>query len=226
MTDTNVPLRIAPSLLAADFSRLAEDVARIENYSDSLHLDVMDGHFVPNITFGPAVVAAMGRTTKLPLDVHLMIERPETYVADFAAAGAEVLTVHVEACPHLHRTLQLIKQHGCRAGVALNPHTPLDMVAHVLADIDLLLLMTVNPGFGGQQFIPAVVPKIEAATKMLEAAGRRQHVDVQVDGGINPETARTVVAAGANVLVAGSAVFGADDPVAAVDALRQTAAVM
>lgn len=214
------PVLLAPSILAADFARLGDEVARVAAGSDWLHLDVMDGHFVPNITFGPDVVAAMRNVTDLPLDVHLMIERPEQHLKSFAAAGADVLTVHAEACTHLHRTVQMIKDLGCQAGVALNPHTPVAMVEHVLGSIDLVLLMTVNPGFGGQRFLPEVLPKIDKLMELLETAGRAEAVDVQVDGGINAETATDVRGRGANVLVAGSYVFGAEDPIDALARLR------
>lgn len=220
-THSRRPLVIAPSLLAANFANLATDIRRVAGASDWLHLDIMDGHFVPNITFGPDVVRAVHGETDLTLDVHLMIEKPERHLEAFAAAGADVLTVHVETCPHLHRTLQMIKQLGCRAGVALNPHTPVTMIEHVLESTDLVLLMTVNPGFGGQHFLPEVLPKIEQLSALLERSGRANDVDVQVDGGINAQTAASVVTAGSNVLVAGSFVFGADDPLAAIRALRQ-----
>lgn len=214
------PVILAPSLLAADFARLAEDIAAVEADSDWLHLDVMDGHFVPNITFGPAVVAAVKRVTDLPLDVHLMIANPDQYIGAFADAGADVITIHAEASVHLHRSIQAIKAAGCRAGVALNPHTPLDVLRYVLADVDLVLLMTVNPGFGGQSFIPAVVSKIELLVQWLQDAGRYDDVHVEVDGGINEATAPSVKEAGADVLVAGSAVFGASDPQAVLRRLR------
>lgn len=209
---------LAPSLLAADFARLADDIAKVEQDADWLHLDVMDGHFVPNITFGPDLVRAVRDVTRLPLDVHLMIEEPDRHLEAFARAGADRLTVHVEACPHLQRTLQHIRDLGCRAGVALNPHTPLENIRYVLEDVDLVLLMTVNPGFGGQKFLPAVLPKVKRLAAWLRLGGRQIHIEV--DGGINTETAPLVVAAGANVLVAGSAVFGAPDPVAVLRALR------
>lgn len=214
------PVILAPSLLAADFARLADDIAAVESESDWLHLDVMDGHFVPNITFGPALVRAVRAVTELPLDVHLMIEVPDRYVAAFAEAGADSITIHVEACAHLHRSLQAIKAVGCRAGVALNPHTPLDIIRYVLDEVELVLLMTVNPGYGGQSFIPAVVPKIRRLARLLKQAGRDNDVHIQVDGGINLQTAPVVIDAGADVLVAGSAVFGADDPASLLRSLR------
>lgn len=211
---------LAPSLLAADFARLADDIAKVEQDADWLHLDVMDGHFVPNITFGPPLVAAVRRVSALPLDVHLMISNPDAYIDAFAEAGADMITVHAEAGVHLHRTIQAVRAAGRRAGVALNPHTPLDVLEYVLDDVDLVLVMTVNPGFGGQSFIEATVPKIRALHRMLQERGLRQRVHVQVDGGINAATAPVVIEAGADVLVAGSAVFGAEDPAAALRALR------
>lgn len=215
------PVVLAPSLLAADFARLAEDIAKVEADSDWLHLDVMDGHFVPNITFGPGLVSAVNRVTDLPLDVHLMIENPDQYVGAFADAGADIITIHAEASVHLHRSIQAIKASGCKAGVALNPHTPLDVIRYVLDDVDLVLLMTVNPGFGGQSFISAVVPKIELLVQWLKDAGRFADVHIEVDGGINVETAPLVKKVGADVLVAGSAVFGADEPGRVLRRLRE-----
>jgi ribulose-phosphate 3-epimerase len=181
---------------------------------------VMDGHFVPNITIGPLVVQAIKPHTKLPLDCHLMITDPDAYIPQFATAGADVITVHVEACPHLHRTLQLIRDTGAKAGVALNPHTPLSMIEHVLTDLDMVLLMTVNPGFGGQSFIHNVLRKIKDLRQLLDAQNL-QHVEIEVDGGVNPETSRLVREAGANVLVAGSAVYNQIDRTAAIAALRR-----
>jgi len=219
MTPTPRPLRIAPSILAADFGRLADEVRAVEAAgADYVHVDIMDGRFVPNITIGPVVVAAIRKVTRLPLDVHLMILEPEKYVADFAAAGADLLTVHVEASPHLHRTVQQIRSLGKKAGVSLNPHTGVEALGTILPDLAMVLLMTVNPGFGGQKFIDAVVPKVRALSAEIQRRGL--DVDIEVDGGIVPETAATTVAAGANVLVAGSAVFGRPDYRRAIADLR------
>ena len=200
------PPRVAPSILAADFARLGDEVRAVsEAGADYLHVDVMDGHFVPNITIGPAVVKALRPLSDKPFDVHLMISPADPFIADFAAAGADILTVHPEAGPHLHRTLQLIKSKGLRAGVALNPGTPAEAVDYVLDAVDLVLVMCVNPGFGGQSFIPAALDKIKALRRKIDAAGRP--IEIEVDGGINAETAPLAVAAGADVLVAGTAVF-------------------
>lgn len=201
------PLLIAPSILSADFARLGEEVVALERAgADWAHVDVMDGRFVPNMTIGPLVVSALKRVTKLPLDVHLMIVEPERYVEDFAKAGADIITVHVEACHHLHRTLQQIRATGKKAGVSLNPGTPEDVLRYVLELTDLVLVMSVNPGFGGQEFIPAVLPKIQRIRKLIDASGRP--IYLEVDGGVKPGTAKKVIEAGADVLVAGSAVFG------------------
>jgi ribulose-phosphate 3-epimerase len=214
-------LRVAPSILSADFGRLAEEVRAIENAgADYVHVDVMDGRFVPNITVGPRTVAAVRSATRLPIDVHLMIVEPERYLSAFADAGADSISVHLEASPNLHRTVQQIRALGKRAAVAVNPHSPLDGLDVILPDLAMVLLMTVNPGFGGQAFIPAVVPKIRALRAEIDRRGL--DVDLQVDGGISPATAPEVVAAGANVLVAGTAVFGVPgrDYAQAIAALR------
>ncbi|MED4971695.1 ribulose-phosphate 3-epimerase [Geobacillus proteiniphilus] len=216
-------IRIAPSILSADFARLAEEIRSVEEGgADWIHVDIMDGHFVPNLTFGPPVVAAIRPVTKLPLDVHLMIADPDRYIPAFAKAGADVISVHVEACMHLHRTIHFIKEQGVKAGVVLNPHTPVEMIRHVIADVDLVLLMTVNPGFGGQAFIPAVVPKIREVARM--ASEQNKEVDIEVDGGINAETAPLCVEAGASVLVAGSAIYNERDRAAAIRTLREACA--
>ncbi|MDK2821084.1 MAG: ribulose-phosphate 3-epimerase [Clostridia bacterium] len=214
---------IAPSLLAANFSNLKAEIDSITNGgADWLHLDIMDGHFVPNITFGPDIVAALRSNSNLTFDVHLMISRPEDYISAFAEAGADYISVHAETCNHLHRVIQQIRQAGCRPAVALNPSTPLYVLDYILEEVDMILLMTVNPGFGGQSFIPAVLPKInDLATKLR----KNNHKDIllEVDGGITPENAGKVCQAGANVLVAGSAVFGKSDRSAAIKELRQGA---
>ena len=215
-------LRIAPSILSADLGKLAAEIADVEQGgADWIHVDVMDGQFVPNITLGPIVVAAARRATRLPLDVHLMIVEPERYIEAFADAGADVISVHVEASRHLQRTLAQIRKLGKRAGVVLNPHSPEECVRYVLGDVDLILVMSVNPGFGGQAFLPAVLPKIRALRAMVDAAG--YDVDIEVDGGVAFETARRVYEAGARVLVAGSAVFGQKDRRAAISGIRAAA---
>ena len=213
-------MKIAPSILSADFAALGDDIARVESAgADLLHVDVMDGRFVPNITIGPVVVAAIRKRTRLPLDVHLMIVEPERYLADFARAGADALTVHAEACPHLARTLAQIRELGARAGVALNPATPPDVLQYVLDDLDLVLVMSVTPGFGGQKFIPAAYAKVHQVRTML---GTRP-VDVSVDGGVKLEHVRPLAAEGASVLVAGSAIFEAADPADMVKKMRSAA---
>jgi ribulose-phosphate 3-epimerase len=210
-------MKIAPSILSADFAALGEEIARVEKAgADLLHVDVMDGRFVPNLTIGPVVVAAIKKRTRLPLDVHLMIVEPERYLAEFARAGADALTVHVEACPHLHRTLGQIRELGARAGVALNPGTPPHVLEYVLDDLDLVLVMSVNPGFGGQTFIPTAYPKIRQLRTMLGA----RPVEIAVDGGVKLEHARPLAEHGASVLVAGSAIFEAPDPADMVGRLR------
>ncbi|MGE5508740.1 MAG: ribulose-phosphate 3-epimerase [Chitinophagales bacterium] len=210
---------VAPSILSANFARLAEEVHRLDG-ADLLHVDVMDGHFVPNLTIGPGVVAALHAETSLPLDVHLMISNPDLYLDEFAKAGATYLTVHAEACPHLYRTVQTIKSLGVKAGVAVNPATPLAAVEHVLDQVDLVLIMTVEPGFGGQRFIPGMLPKLRRLTEWCAALPSPPLREV--DGGVSPATAPGLLAAGAQILVAGSAVFGAPDRTAAIAALRAT----
>ena len=211
---------IAPSLLAADFVRLAEDIARVEAAgADWLHLDIMDGHFVPNLTFGPPIVAAIRKITKLPLDVHLMVTNPAALVDAFAAAGADWLTVHVETEPHLHRLVTHIRELGVRPAVVLNPATPLSSLEEILPEVDMVLVMSVNPGFGGQKFIHSSIDKIRRLKKQIIAVNR--DVLIEVDGGINVVTSPLVREAGAEVLVAGSAVFGSDDLAAAIRQIRE-----
>jgi ribulose-phosphate 3-epimerase len=206
-------IKIAPSILSADFSRLGEEVAAAEAAgADYIHVDVMDGHFVPSITIGPLVARAVRRATSLPLDVHLMIESPERYLAEFCAAGANGMTVHVETCPHLHRTVEQIKELGCWAGVTLNPSTSVASLEEILPYVDLVLVMTVNPGFGGQSFIEGMLAKIQRIRTMLDELGSQ--AALEVDGGIDPHTTPRVVRAGANVLVSGSAVFASPNGIA------------
>ncbi len=215
-------VRIAPSILSADFARLADAVAKIESGgADYVHVDVMDGHFVPNITIGPPVVAALKRVTKLPLDVHLMISEPDRYLEAFVDAGASMLTVHVEVLPHLHRTLTHIRSLGAKAGVAINPSTPVMMVRDVIAQMDHLLVMSVNPGFGGQTFIPHSLAKIAEAREMIAVA--RGTAAIEVDGGVDRENAAAIVEAGASILVAGASVFGTPDAAEATRDLRRAA---
>ena len=218
-------VKIAPSILSADFSRLGEQVREAEAAgADWLHLDVMDGHFVPNITIGPPVVRALRPITSLPLDVHLMIERPDLYIRDFVEVGADCITVHAEACTHLHRTIQQIKRLGIMAGVTLNPATSLTTLEEILPEVDLVLIMSVNPGFGGQFYIPSSTARIARTRQMLDARGLGR-VEIQVDGGINPDNANEVVSAGATVLVAGSAIFNRHASVAQnITTLRKRAA--
>jgi ribulose-phosphate 3-epimerase len=215
-------IKIAPSILSANFAKLGEEIVDVERGgADYIHVDVMDGHFVPNITLGPQIVEAIRPITKLPLDVHLMIEQPDRYLDSFAKAGADYISVHVEACSHLHRTIQHIKSLGVKAGVVLNPHTPVEMIQHIIHDVDLVLLMTVNPGFGGQSFIQTVLPKIHQVKHFVDQNGL--DVEIEVDGGVNEQTAKLCVEAGANVLVAGSAVYNQENRAKAIDAIRQSA---
>jgi ribulose-phosphate 3-epimerase len=217
-------VRIAPSLLSADFARLSEEVAMCEaGGADWLHIDVMDGRFVPNLTFGAKVIETVRKVSKLPLDVHLMVVEPESYFDSFAAAGASGLTIHVEVAPHLHRQLQRIRELGCRPGVALNPATPVETVREVVSDLDLLLVMTVNPGFGGQEFIHAGVSKVARARALLDAVGSA--AALEVDGGINRDTIAQVREAGADTFVAGNAIFTARDPKGEIAALRAACSV-
>jgi len=214
-------IKIAPSILAADFSKLAEEIQKVEQAgADMIHIDIMDAHFVPNLTFGAPVVACIRKVTKLIFDVHLMVENPQDFIEPFAKVGADLLTIHVETAPHLHRLIQLTKSLGLKVGVSLNPSTSLSTIEEVLGEIDMVLLMTVNPGFGGQKFIPQMLDKITRLRKMID--DRNLTVDIQVDGGIDEVTARQVVAAGANILVAGSAVYQAADTAAAIRAIRGT----
>lgn len=214
--------KIAPSILSADFCRLGDEIRAVEAAgADYVHVDVMDGHFVPNITIGPLVVDAVRKITSLPLDVHLMIENPDRYIPDFAAAGADIIVVHAEASVHLHRSIQLIKSLGKRAGVSLNPATPLSCLEYVLADLDLVLLMTVNPGFGGQSFIEECLPKIQSLRAMLDKRGLE--AELEVDGGVKVDNIARIAHAGADVFVAGSAVFGSNDYAATIKALKAQA---
>jgi ribulose-phosphate 3-epimerase len=216
-------IKISPSILSADFSRLGEDVQAVDRAgADYIHIDVMDGHFVPNITIGSLVVDALRKVTDKPLDVHLMIENPDLYIPAFAKAGAGIITVHQEAVPHLHRTVQLIKSLGKKAGVSLNPATPVETLDVILDELDLVLIMSVNPGFGGQSFIPSALDKIRALRQRITERGLS--TELEVDGGVKIDNIREVVAAGADVLVAGSAVFNTEDYAATITALRENAA--
>jgi ribulose-phosphate 3-epimerase len=212
--------RIAPSILSADLARLADEVQEvIEGGADWIHVDVMDGHFVPNITIGPVVVQALKKVTSIPLDVHLMIERADDYLDAFIEAGADILTVQVEACPHLHRTVHAIKGRGIKAGVALNPATPLEGLAYILPDLDLVMIMTVNPGFGGQEFIPAMLPKIKRLKGII--AKQRLNVKIEVDGGIKVENIGEVARHGGDIFVAGSGIFGTPDRKKTITRMRK-----
>lgn len=213
------PTLIAPSILSADFAHLADEVAAVERGgADLLHVDVMDGHFVPNLTVGPPIVESLKKVTKLPLDCHLMMTNADAFIDEFAAAGADYLTVHVEACPHLHRTVQVIKERGVKAGVTLNPATSLHTIEEILPEVDLVLIMSVNPGFGGQKFITSCLQKIVTTRQMIDRA--RSRALLEVDGGIKVDNAAQILAAGADVLVAGSAIFTSRDYAATIAALR------
>ena len=215
--------KIAPSILSADFTKLGEEIEKVEAAgADYIHIDVMDGHFVPNITVGPMIVKAASEVTDLPLDVHLMIENPERYIDDFVTAGSHIITVHVETVKHLHRLLGVIQDAGIKAGTALNPATPLSSIQHVLHNLDMVVLMTVNPGFGGQSFIPEVLPKIEELKRMIDQKG--MEVDIEVDGGIKVNNIARVARAGANVFVAGNAVFGSQDYAETIALMRENIA--
>ncbi|EGT4598354.1 ribulose-phosphate 3-epimerase [Clostridioides difficile] len=218
-------IKLAPSILSADFAKLLEDVRKVERAGcEYLHIDVMDGHFVPNITLGPLVVKSLKKENiNMVFDAHLMIENPDQYIEEFVKAGCDIITVHQEACVHLHRTIQNIKSHGIKAGVVLNPATPVDTIKHVLPDLDMVLLMSVNPGFGGQSFIPCVLDKIKELKAIIDSQGL--NIDIEVDGGISPKNVAEVVQAGANVIVAGSAIFGSDDIQETVNLFRKNASL-
>lgn len=215
-------IKLAPSILSADFARLLEDVKKVEKAGcEYLHIDVMDGHFVPNITLGPGIVKSLRKYVNMVFDAHLMIENPDNYIKEFADAGCDIIVVHQEACTHLHRTIQNIKSHGIKAGVALNPATPIETIKYVLQDVDMVLLMSVNPGFGGQSYIPVVTEKIKELKALIDEMNL--DIDIEVDGGVKPSNIAEVVNAGANVIVAGSAIFNAGNIDEAVKSLRENA---
>lgn len=214
-------VKVAASILASDFTKLGQEIKAVEKAgADWIHVDVMDGHFVPNITVGPLIIEATNRVTDLPIDVHLMIEKPEQYISEFVEAGADILTVHIENCPHLNRTIQYIKSFGVKAGVVVNPATSLSLLEEVLGDIDLVLLMSVNPGFGGQKFIPSVLDKIEYLREILEKSS--SDVEVEVDGGIKVDNAAEIVKAGTDILVVGSGIFSTDNYKSTIMKLKST----
>jgi ribulose-phosphate 3-epimerase len=215
-------IKLAPSILSADFARLLEDVKKVENAGcEYLHIDVMDGHFVPNITLGPGIVKSLRKDVNMVFDAHLMIENPDSYIKDFVDAGADLITVHQEACIHLHRTIQNIKSYNVRAGVAINPATSIESIKHVLPLVDMVLIMTVNPGFGGQSFIESMTDKIKELKNIIDE--QNLNIDIQVDGGVKPDNIKKVVEAGANIIVAGSAIFNSDDIDSTVKLLRENA---
>ena len=217
-------IKLAPSILSADFARLLEDVKKVEKAGcEYLHIDVMDGHFVPNITLGPAIVKSLRKDVNMVFDAHLMIENPDNYIKEFADAGCDIIVVHQEACRHLHRTIQNIKSYGIKAGVSLNPATPIETIKHIIRDVDMVLIMTVNPGFGGQSFIEGMIEKIKELKSIIDE--KNLNVDIQVDGGIKPSNIDKVVKAGANVIVAGSAIFNSDDINETVKLMRKKAAL-
>jgi ribulose-phosphate 3-epimerase len=218
-------IKIAPSILAADFANLERDIKMVEEAgAELLHIDVMDGHFVPNLTIGVPVVKSLRKVSNLCFDVHLMITNPENYISEFAAAGADIITIHAEAATHLHRLIQMIKKEGCKAGVALNPATPLNVLDYVLEELDMVLIMSVNPGFGGQRFIGSALDKMKALRRIITE--RSPEVDIQVDGGVGLDNMAQVVGSGANVLVAGSAIFNADNPAEVIRKMKAAAEVL
>ena len=215
------PVKIAPSILSADFSKLGDEIAMVEKGgADIIHFDVMDGHFVPNITIGPGVLASIRKCTKLPIDVHLMISDPDKYIEAFARAGADMISVQVETCPHLHRTIQLIKENNAKAGVVLNPHTPLSTIEEILPDVDFVLIMSVNPGFGGQQLIPSTLRKISKLRKLLDQMNLR-HVEIEIDGGVKLDNIKEVIEAGADMIVSGSGIYNTKDPIETIGLMKK-----